>query len=76
MLKVQSMLPLPEPVESFNAVASAVSRSALVAAGTKSGSPDQTAEVKATLTEWVSLRSTSAKLRLPVAVSGGRRARA
>src|SRR5882724_6888090 len=65
MAKLQSTIPAPEPVESCNVVCSAACRSASVSGGIRPPL-DQTAESTATLTEWLSLRSTSEKLRVPV----------
>src|SRR5689334_22352341 len=65
MLNDQSTPPEPEPVESCKVVASAASRSAWVASGTAAPA-DHEEEATATLTVWVSLRSTSLKLSVPV----------
>ena len=65
MAKVQSTPPFPEPMESCSVVISAVCKSENVSPGMKKP-PDQTAESTATLTEWLSLRSTSEKLSVPV----------
>src|SRR4051794_11272903 len=65
MLNDQSTPPKPDPLESCRVVVSAVWRSLIVWPGMKSP-PDQTADDTATCTVWVSLKSTSPKLSVPV----------
>ena len=71
MLKVQPTEPAPVPVLSEATVAcSAPARSVRIAAGIVEAAADHTGVPIATPTEWVSVRSMSVKLNVPVAVSG------